>query len=65
VANDLRQEHKEMRLTRRGKIVVGIALALAFWGLVEVTAHLWYVGEGGDFLGYCWGSMTECYEGGK
>jgi hypothetical protein len=54
-----------MRLTRRGKIVVGIALALAFWGLVEVTAHLWYVGEGGDFLGYCWGSMTECYEGGK
>ena len=49
-----------MKLTRRGKIVAGIALALAFWGLVEVSAHLWWTENG-----YCWGSMTECYKEGK
>jgi hypothetical protein len=44
-----------MRLTRRGKIVVGITLALVFWGLLEVSAHLWWVGNG-----WCWGTMLEC-----
>jgi len=44
-----------MKLTRRGKIVVGIAIALALWGVWQVSAHLWWV-EGG----YCWGTMTEC-----
>jgi hypothetical protein len=44
-----------MKLTRRGKIVVGIAVALALWGLLEVSAHLWWVGNG-----WCWGSMLEC-----
>jgi hypothetical protein len=44
-----------MRLTRRGKIVVGIALALAFWGLWQVSAHLWWVGNE-----WCWGTMLEC-----
>jgi len=52
-----------MRLTRRGKVVLGIALALAFWGLLEVSAHLWWVGidsPNAEFLGYCWGTMLEC-----
>lgn len=44
-----------MRLTRRGKVVIGIALVLAFWGLLEVSAHLWWVGNG-----WCWGTMLEC-----
>jgi hypothetical protein len=44
-----------MRLTRRGKVVIGIALVLAFWGLLEVSAHLWWVGSG-----WCWGTMLEC-----
>lgn len=42
-----------------------IALALGLW---EVSSHLWYVGEGGNWLGYCWGSVVECYnivEGGE
>jgi hypothetical protein len=42
-------------LTRRGKIVVGIAVALALWGLLEVSANLWWVGNG-----WCWGTMLEC-----
>jgi hypothetical protein len=44
-------------LTTRGKIVVGIALALALWGLWQVSANLWWVGNGN---GWCWGTMLEC-----
>ena len=44
-----------MKLTRRGKIVVGLLIALALWGMWQVSAHLWWVGSG-----YCWGTMTEC-----
>lgn len=51
-------------VTPRGWLVAGIVIGLAVWGLWEVASHLWYVGEGGNFLGYCWGTMTECYEGG-
>ena len=54
-----------MKLTKRGWIVlVVIPALLAMWGVWEIAGHLWYVGEGGDFLGYCWETMTECYEGG-
>lgn len=42
-------------LTTRGKVVVGIALALALWGLWQVSSHLWWVGDG-----WCWGTMLEC-----
>jgi hypothetical protein len=45
-----------VRLTRRGKIVVGLLIALALWGMWEISAHLWYI-EG---QGYCWGNAMEC-----
>jgi hypothetical protein len=44
-----------MKLTVRGKVVFGILIALALWGLWEVVANLWWTGK--DF---CWGSLTEC-----
>lgn len=54
-------------ITRRGKRVRAIAILLlasvALWAAWLVSTHLWYVGEGG-WMGYCWGTMTECYEGG-
>ena len=50
-------------LTRRGWLVlVGVAL-LALWGLVLVSARLWWVGVGApeaEIFGWCWGAMTEC-----
>lgn len=55
-------------ITRRGKRVRAVAILLtlsfALWAAWQVAGHLWYVGEGGNWLGYCWGTMTECYEGG-
>jgi hypothetical protein len=49
-------------LTPRGWVVLVIIPALIImWGLWQVSANLWYVGEGGSFLGYCWGTMAECY----
>ena len=56
-------------ITRRGKRVRAIAILAAasfgLWAMWQVAGHLWYVGEGGDFLGYCWGTMEECLrEGG-
>lgn len=56
-------------ITRRGKRVraVGILLILSFvfWAAWKVSANLWYVGESGNWLGYCWGSAVECFrEGG-
>lgn len=55
-------------ITKRGKRVraIGILLLLSFglWAAWKVSANLWYVGEGGNWLGYCWGTMTECYQGG-
>ena len=56
-------------ITRRGKRVRAITILLLasfiLWITWQVSANLWYVGEGGDFLGYCWGTMTECYGEGK
>jgi len=52
-------------LTARGWIVLVIIPALiALWVAWEVAGHLWYVGDGGQIFGYCWGSMTECYKRG-
>jgi hypothetical protein len=49
-------------LTPRGWVMLVVIPALIImWGLWQVSANLWYVGEGGSFLGYCWGTMTECY----
>jgi len=48
-------------ITRRGKRVRGLALALAvaliLWGLWQITANLWATPAG-----WCWGSMVECVE---
>ena len=50
-------------ITRRGKRVRAVAILLlvgvALWAAWQVSTHLWYVGEGG-WMGYCWGTMTEC-----
>jgi hypothetical protein len=51
-------------ITRRGKRVRAIAILLLasfiLWAAWQVSTHLWYVGEGGEFLGYCWGTMEQC-----
>ena len=54
--HDLRQE-KQMKLTRRGWIVLVIIPAIvALYGMYELVGHIWWVGDH-----YCWGEMTECY----
>ena len=58
-------EVQVVQLTKRGWVVLVVIPALiALWGIWEVASHLWYVGENGTILGYCWGTMTECYKGG-
>jgi hypothetical protein len=50
-------------LTARGWVVlVIIPTLLVVWGMWQIAGHLWYVGDSGNFLGYCWGTMTECYK---
>ena len=49
-------------LTPTGWVVlVVIPVLIALWGLWQVSANLWYVGEGDGLFGYCWGTMIECY----
>jgi hypothetical protein len=44
-------------LSKRGNLVVGIAIGLLAAGLIWVSGHVWYVpGEG-----YCIGTILECY----
>jgi hypothetical protein len=53
-------------LTVRGWVVLVIIPSLVvMWGMWQVSANLWYVGEGGNLLGYCWGTMVECYKEAK
>ena len=40
--------------------MISILIIVLGLGLWEVATNLWYVGEGGEFLGYCWGTMQEC-----
>lgn len=50
-------------LTPRGWLVLGFVAALALYLLLQVSANLWWVGidsPQAEFLGWCWGSMTEC-----
>jgi hypothetical protein len=57
-------EVEVVQLTTRGWLVLVIIPSfLLLVGIWQVSSHLWYVGEGG-WLGYCWGTMTECYKGG-
>ena len=44
-------------LSKRGNLVLGVAIGLALAGLIWVSGHVWYVPE----TGYCIGSMVECY----
>jgi len=58
------REVEIVRLTTRGWVVLVIIPSLLLLvGLWQVSANLWYVGEGG-WLGYCWGTMTECFKEG-
>jgi len=49
-----------MKLTKRGKRVRAVAILLAALAIWQISGHLWWVGDG-----YCWGTMTECFLGGK
>ena len=50
-------------LTPRGWVVLVILPALiALWAVWQIAGHFRYVGEGGNWLGYCWGTMIECYK---
>jgi hypothetical protein len=44
-----------VRLTKRGKRVRALVIALALVGMFQVITHLWWVGDG-----YCWGTMSHC-----
>jgi hypothetical protein len=50
-------------LTPRDWFVLGIVATMALWLLVLVSSSLWWVGFSSaeaEFLGWCWGSMTQC-----
>jgi hypothetical protein len=52
-------------LTPRGWVVLVIIPSfIVLWAVWQVSGHLWYVGDDEGFLGYCWGTMTECYKEG-
>ena len=44
-----------MKLTRRGRIVVSLAIVAGLAGAWLVAGHLWWTGGG-----YCWGSGVAC-----
>lgn len=44
-----------MRLTRRGRVVVALAIVAGLAGVWMVSANLWWTGAG-----YCWGSGVAC-----
>ena len=43
-------------ITKRGKRVRAVAIALLLVATVYVSWHINWVGDG-----WCWGSITECY----
>ena len=50
-------------MTKRGKRVRAIAILIGAILIWQIATSLWYVGidaPANDFLGWCWGSMTEC-----
>ena len=44
-----------MKLTRRGRIVVALLIIAAVYGLIQVSTHIWWAGDG-----YCWGTVEKC-----
>jgi hypothetical protein len=56
-------EVEVVQLTRRGWLVLVIIPSfIVLWAVWQIAGHLWYVGEGGNILGYCWGTMNECFK---
>lgn len=52
-------------ITKRGKRVRAVAIAAGAALILWVSASWWWVGIGSpraDLLGWCIGSMAECYE---
>ena len=50
-------------LTPRGWVVLVVIPALiALWAIWQVSGHLWYSGDDSGILGYCWGTMEECFK---
>jgi hypothetical protein len=50
-------------ITKRGKRVRAIAILIGAILIWQIATNLWWVGTSApnaDFLGWCWGSMTEC-----
>ena len=50
-------------VTPLGWFVLGVFATIALYLVVLVSSSLWWVGIGSaeaEFLGWCWGSMTEC-----
>ena len=43
-------------ITKRGKRVRAVAIALLMAATVYISWHINWVGDG-----WCWGSITECY----
>jgi hypothetical protein len=52
-----------LMITKRGKRVRAVAIAIGIILIWQIATNLWWVGldaSNADFLGWCWGSMTEC-----
>ena len=52
-----------MSLNKRGKRVRAVAILIGIIIIWQVASNLWWVGVGAnnaDFLGWCWGSMSQC-----
>jgi len=50
-------------ITKRGKQVRAVGIVFLLYVLFHISANLWWVGidsPNAEFLGWCWGSMTEC-----
>ena len=50
-------------ITKRGKRMRAVALLIGLILVWQVASNLWWVGintPSAEFLGWCWGSMTEC-----
>lgn len=43
------------RLTKRGKVVVGVLVALTIVGIYYLATHVWWIGDG-----WCFDSLPNC-----
>ena len=50
-------------ITKHGKRVRAVAIALGIILAWQIAANLWWVGidsPSAEFIGWCWGSMSQC-----